>query len=258
MGRKTAGERSAVGGSAINGTGGLTLEYVESDTDSDGSSGNGDRSDACDERMRSDAGPSVASQGQAGRSWGGVSEVRDRGVVGSPMESPGKVPLRAEVLEKLKKLERRAQDRDLNYKGKVFGPTLKERQGKSSQKPTECDWFSMPPTKPTEQTKQDLTVLSMRSCFGSVGLYKSEGRKGMPKWFQIGSILDDPTAPPSHRLPKRLRKRSLAEQLLSEDAREKLQRRFQSIQDTRAQQAQVLKKNYPALHKRQKMRHGKK
>lgn len=68
----------------------------------------------------------------------------------------------------------------------------------------------------TEEVKRDLEILQMRSVLDPKRFYKKNDLKVLPKYFQIGKVLDSPLDYYNGRLTKKERKRTLVDELLAD------------------------------------------
>ncbi|XP_014468604.1 PREDICTED: deoxynucleotidyltransferase terminal-interacting protein 2 [Dinoponera quadriceps] len=76
-------------------------------------------------------------------------------------------------------------------------------------------WFNMRAPRMTPEIKHDLEVLQMRSALDPKQFYKKNDRKGLPKHFHIGKIMDSATDYYSSRLTKKERKRTIVDELMA-------------------------------------------
>lgn len=51
------------------------------------------------------------------------------------------------------------------------------------------DWYNLPATEVTEEIKNDLEVLRMRSALNPKHVYKKNDMKVIPKYFQVCNML---------------------------------------------------------------------
>ncbi|XP_068111283.1 deoxynucleotidyltransferase terminal-interacting protein 2 isoform X2 [Hyperolius riggenbachi] len=94
---------------------------------------------------------------------------------------------------------------------------LKKQRKKEREKTTGQGWFDMKAPEMTEELKNDLKALKMRSAMDPKHFYKKNDREGFPKYFQVGTVVDSPVDYYHSRIPKKQRKRTIVEELL-EDA----------------------------------------
>ncbi|XP_074319299.1 rRNA-processing protein fcf2-like [Silene latifolia] len=89
---------------------------------------------------------------------------------------------------------------------------IKDTAGKS--------WFDMPAPVMTPQMKQDLQLLKLRSVMDPKRHYKKSDTKlkTLPKYFQMGTVVEPASEYFSSRLTKKERKSTLAEELLNDMA----------------------------------------
>ncbi|XP_059480840.1 deoxynucleotidyltransferase terminal-interacting protein 2 isoform X2 [Neocloeon triangulifer] len=77
-------------------------------------------------------------------------------------------------------------------------------------------WFNMPATEVTEEVKRDLEMLQMRSALDPKTFYKKNDLKVLPKYFQIGRVVDNAADFYHSRIPKKDRKRTMVDELLAD------------------------------------------
>ena len=78
------------------------------------------------------------------------------------------------------------------------------------------DWFNMPVGNLTEQAKNDLAVIKMRSGLHKDRFYKSNDNDNLPKFFQMGTVLDDATDYYSTRVNRKDQKKTILEELIND------------------------------------------
>ncbi|KAL8895521.1 MAG: hypothetical protein Q9207_008136 [Kuettlingeria erythrocarpa] len=78
------------------------------------------------------------------------------------------------------------------------------------------EWSHMPRTRLDPHLKRDLQLLKMRSTWDPKRHYKTDNQKPiLPKFSQVGTIVEGPTEYYSSRISKRNRKRSFVEEVLA-------------------------------------------
>lgn len=78
------------------------------------------------------------------------------------------------------------------------------------------DWFNLPATELTDEIKHDLEIIQMRSVLDPKHFYKKNDLKVLPKYFQIGKVIDSPIDYYSSRLTKKERKKTIVEELMAD------------------------------------------
>ncbi|XP_017880766.1 deoxynucleotidyltransferase terminal-interacting protein 2 [Ceratina calcarata] len=78
------------------------------------------------------------------------------------------------------------------------------------------DWFNMSAPELTPEVKHDLQVLRMRSVLDPKHFYKKNDLKALPKYFQIGKVMDSPLDYYSGRLTKKERKKTIVDELMAD------------------------------------------
>ena len=93
---------------------------------------------------------------------------------------------------------------------------LKKIRKEENDKTLGQKWFGMRADEMTEEKKNDLLALSMRRGWDPKRFYKKNERKDLPKFFQIGTIIESKADYYHSRVPKKDRKRTLVEELLAD------------------------------------------
>ncbi|KAI4503116.1 hypothetical protein M0802_002160 [Mischocyttarus mexicanus] len=78
------------------------------------------------------------------------------------------------------------------------------------------EWFNLPAPEVTDEIKHDLEVIQMRSALDPKHFYKKNDLKVLPKYFQIGKVIDSPVDYYSNRLTKKERKNTIVEELMAD------------------------------------------
>ncbi|GLT74672.1 hypothetical protein SLA2020_464580 [Shorea laevis] len=95
---------------------------------------------------------------------------------------------------------------------------LNKLQRKEIKDTTGSNWFDMPAPTITPEVKKDLQLLKLRSVIDPKRHYKKGDSKSktLPKYFQIGTVIESTTDFFSGRLTKKERKPTIADELLSD------------------------------------------
>ncbi|XP_047499718.1 uncharacterized protein LOC125046118 [Penaeus chinensis] len=102
----------------------------------------------------------------------------------------------------------------------------KKKQRKAEREKTKgAGWFDMKAPEMTEEIQRDLEILKMRSVLDPKRHYKNNDMKVLPKHFHIGTVVDSPVDFYASRIPKKSRKRTLAEEILSNEESLRFQKR---------------------------------
>ncbi|XP_006882469.1 PREDICTED: deoxynucleotidyltransferase terminal-interacting protein 2 [Elephantulus edwardii] len=102
---------------------------------------------------------------------------------------------------------------------------LRKKRREERQKTAGSGWFGMKAPELTDELKNDLKALKMRASMDPKRFYKKNDRDGFPKYFQIGTIVDNPADFYHSRIPKKERKRTIVEELLADSEFRKFNRR---------------------------------
>ncbi|CAL8253714.1 unnamed protein product [Merluccius merluccius] len=157
------------------------------------------------------------------------------------------------VSNSLKKLkEQKIQDEVM--KNSVMGPefekqsaappyneakrSLKLKRKEVKEKTTGDGWFNMKAPELTPELKADLKVIKMRGSMDPKRFYKKNDRDGLPKYFQVGTVMDSPVDFYHARVPKKDRKRTMVEELMADaDFRRQNKKKYLGIMAEKAAQA---------------------
>ncbi|XP_034356880.1 deoxynucleotidyltransferase terminal-interacting protein 2 [Arvicanthis niloticus] len=102
---------------------------------------------------------------------------------------------------------------------------LQKRRRKERQKTAGNGWFGMKAPELTDELKNDLKALKMRASMDPKRFYKKNDRDGFPKYFQVGTIVDNPADFYHSRIPKKQRKKTIVEELLADSEFRRFNRR---------------------------------
>ncbi|NXN39982.1 TDIF2 protein, partial [Rhinoptilus africanus] len=112
---------------------------------------------------------------------------------------------------------------------------LKKQRRAERAKTTGDGWFGMKAPEITSELKNDLKVLKMRASLDPKHFYKKNDRDGLPKYFQVGTVVDSPIDFYHSRIPKKQRKRTIVEELLADsEFRRYNKKKYQEIMSERA------------------------
>ncbi|XP_064458984.1 deoxynucleotidyltransferase terminal-interacting protein 2-like [Ornithodoros turicata] len=93
---------------------------------------------------------------------------------------------------------------------------LKAERKKEREKTKGPNWFGLGAPEITDELKNDLEVLRMRAVLDPKQFYKKNDLKVLPKYFQVGTVMDNAADFYHARVPKKDRKRTLVEELLAD------------------------------------------
>ncbi|XP_068447413.1 deoxynucleotidyltransferase terminal-interacting protein 2 [Clinocottus analis] len=114
---------------------------------------------------------------------------------------------------------------------------LKLKRKAEREKSTGDGWFNMKAPEISKELKGDLQVLKMRGSMDPKRFYKKNDRDGFPKYFQVGTVVDNPVDFYHSRVPKKERKRTMVEELLSDaEFRHNNKKKYQHIVTEKAAQ----------------------
>ncbi|CAL1385742.1 unnamed protein product [Linum trigynum] len=95
---------------------------------------------------------------------------------------------------------------------------LKNLQRKQVKDTLGKGWFDMPAPTMTQELKKDLQILKLRGAIDPKRHYKKGDSKlkVLPKYFQVGTVIESPMEFFSGRLTKKERKATITDELLSD------------------------------------------
>ncbi|ULU08060.1 hypothetical protein L3Y34_019263 [Caenorhabditis briggsae] len=114
---------------------------------------------------------------------------------------------------------------------RLLGRNALARYKKAEREKTKgSDWFNLPATELTEEHKRDLEYLQMRSTLDPLAHYKRNDRAVLPKYFQVGRVVDAPEDFYSSRMLKKERKKTMVDEILhNEESLSKAKKKFAEI-----------------------------
>lgn len=87
---------------------------------------------------------------------------------------------------------------------------------KKSEETAGQGWYNLPKTELTEEVKRDLQLLKMRNVLDTKKHYKRNDSNKLPKYFQVGTIVEGAHEFYSTRVTKKHRKRTMVDELLDD------------------------------------------
>ncbi|EGT46129.1 hypothetical protein CAEBREN_17565 [Caenorhabditis brenneri] len=120
-----------------------------------------------------------------------------------------------------------------NYQpqARLLGRNAAARAKKAERERTKgSDWFNLPATELTEEHKRDLELLQMRSTLDPLAHYRRNDRSVLPKYFQVGRVVDAPEDFYSSRMLKKERKKTMVDEILyNEESLTKAKKKYAEI-----------------------------
>ncbi|KAF8472451.1 Fcf2 pre-rRNA processing-domain-containing protein [Kalaharituber pfeilii] len=89
-------------------------------------------------------------------------------------------------------------------------PTVEDKEATAG-----AQWFDMPRTHMTEEVRRDIQLIQMRSVLDPKRHYKQNVLKEVPKYSQMGTLIEGNTEFFSARLTRRERKKTILEEILA-------------------------------------------
>ncbi|KAJ2161730.1 rrna-processing protein fcf2 [Coemansia sp. RSA 552] len=110
---------------------------------------------------------------------------------------------------------------ELEAKMMQTDPTVKRKSPKEAAKEREQtagkSWFGMKAPVMTDELKNDLRVLQLRNVLDPKRFYKKSAMtKEVPKYFEVGTIVEGPTEFYSSRMTRKQRRSNLVDELLAD------------------------------------------
>ncbi|XP_077283061.1 deoxynucleotidyltransferase terminal-interacting protein 2 [Arctopsyche grandis] len=93
---------------------------------------------------------------------------------------------------------------------------LKAMRKVEQEKTKGPSWFNIPAPEVTEEVQNDLQILKMRSVLDPKRFYKKNDMEVLPKYFQVGTVMDSALDHHNVRLTKKERKRTIVDELLAD------------------------------------------
>lgn len=117
--------------------------------------------------------------------------------------------------------------RDPKKVNKLTRKSVKDTTGKG--------WFDMPAPTITPELKKDLEILQLRHVMDPKRHFKRAGKsKALPKYFQVGTVVEPASEFYSGRMTRRERKTTLVDELLSDQYLKSYRmRKVREIQESR-------------------------
>ncbi|GES90456.1 deoxynucleotidyltransferase terminal-interacting protein 2-like [Rhizophagus clarus] len=113
-----------------------------------------------------------------------------------------------------------------------YAKLSKKEKQKIRESTTGPGWFDMKKPEITPEIKRDLQIIKLRNVLDPKRFYKKDDSKGLPKYFEIGTIKEGPAEFYSSRIPRKERKQTIADELLAnEQSRRYFKRKFTEIQE---------------------------
>ncbi|KAL1458671.1 hypothetical protein WDU94_008801 [Cyamophila willieti] len=130
---------------------------------------------------------------------------------------------------------------------------MKQKKAKIERSKTLKDWYDLPAPELTQQRKQDLEVLKMRSVLDTKHFYKKNDLKVLPKYFQVGQVIESPADFYHSRIPNKQRKKTLVDELLADaEFKNKCKRKFKTIVQEQAFKSRRVQKHMKNLNRDKK------
>jgi len=135
-------------------------------------------------------------------------------------------------------------------KEKISKRAAKKLKKEEREKTVGKKWFDMPALELTEERKRDLELLQMRGVLDPKRFYKKSAQEEkIPKYFQVGTVVDSPFDFYSDRLTKKERKSTMVDELLA-DAEFKKYNKRKYVEIIESQQRKVRHGGYSGKKKK--------
>merc|ERR1711915_540020 len=80
------------------------------------------------------------------------------------------------------------------------------------------DWYNMSAPEMSEEKQRDLELIQMRHVLDPKRFYKKNKSENLPKYFQIGTVVDNAADFYTDRVAKKDRKRTMVDELLADQS----------------------------------------
>ncbi|CAL1539359.1 unnamed protein product [Lymnaea stagnalis] len=108
---------------------------------------------------------------------------------------------------------------------------LKKERKAEKEKTLGAKWFGMKAPDVDDQLRNDMEIIRMRGVLDPKRFYKNHDRKALPKYFQMGTVMDEGTEFYSSRLTKKQRKQTLVQELMADvNIRQYNKRKYAELQ----------------------------
>nr|XP_058958238.1 uncharacterized protein LOC131785366 [Pocillopora verrucosa] len=92
----------------------------------------------------------------------------------------------------------------------------KKQRKKAREETAGPMWFNLPATQITPEIERDMKLMKMRNVLDKKHHYKKNDSSALPKYFQIGTVVEGTADFYSSRIPKRQRKTNMIDELLAD------------------------------------------
>ncbi|EFO88984.1 hypothetical protein CRE_06351 [Caenorhabditis remanei] len=122
-------------------------------------------------------------------------------------------------------------EKDFQPQSRLLGRNAAARLRKAEREKTKgANWFNLPATELTDEHKRDLEFLQMRSTLDPLAHYRRNDRSVLPKYFQVGKVVDAPEDFYSSRMLKKERKKTMVDEILhNEESLSKAKKKYAEI-----------------------------
>ncbi|KAF2861938.1 Fcf2-domain-containing protein [Piedraia hortae CBS 480.64] len=119
---------------------------------------------------------------------------------------------------------------------KVEDPiVVKKRAAQEKEATAGPDWHNMPRTVDTPQLKRDWQLIKMRDVLDPKRHYKKDGKKDLPEYSQVGTVIEGPADFFSGRIETKKRKRTFVEEVLAgEHETGRFKRKYNELQQKKS------------------------
>ncbi|KAF3317996.1 hypothetical protein TWF173_008739 [Orbilia oligospora] len=116
---------------------------------------------------------------------------------------------------------------------RVDDPVKLEKSKKENEEKTAGpNWYNMPATAVTPEIKRDLQMIKLRNVLDRHKHFKGDDWKGkIPKYFQMGTVIEGPTEFYSARMNRKDRKKTIVDEILSSSgSKSRFKKKYEEIQ----------------------------
>ncbi|XP_077986823.1 uncharacterized protein LOC144441159 [Glandiceps talaboti] len=115
---------------------------------------------------------------------------------------------------------------------------LRHQRKRERESHTGKNWYNMKAAEMTDELKNDLKVMQMRGTLDPKRFYKKNDVVGLPKFVQVGRVIEHAADFYHSRIPKKERKKTIVDELLADaEFRRYNKRKYAEVQEATKQRS---------------------
>ncbi|XP_033643209.1 deoxynucleotidyltransferase terminal-interacting protein 2-like [Asterias rubens] len=112
---------------------------------------------------------------------------------------------------------------------------MQRRKKKERESKTGDGWYNMAAAEMTDKLRNDIRAIRMRSSLDPKRFYKHNDMKALPKFVQVGTVVESAADFYHSRVPKKQRKQTIVDELLADaETRRYNKRKYMELQEKRS------------------------